>query len=77
VGSSFLMEIMELRERIDELTTEADLQALQSQNQRQMEHLGEELTSAFDKNDLDEALRFTAMLQYHHRVDETVREKME
>jgi hypothetical protein len=71
------MEIMELRERIDELTAAEDLTALQSQNQRQMQFLGEELASALQKNDLDEALRFTAMLQYHHRVDETVREKME
>jgi len=39
VGSMFLMEIMELREKIEEISGEAELKALQSNNLLRMEEL--------------------------------------
>ena len=75
VGSDFLMEIMELRETIDHTSEETELQQLQTHNLLQMEQIGKEFTIALDRDNLDEALRLTAMLQYCHRVDETIRDK--
>ena len=69
------MEIMELRETIDDTFVETDLQLLQTHTLLRMEQIGKDLTMAFDKSNLDDAQRLAAMLQYYHRVDETIKGK--
>jgi hypothetical protein len=46
-------------------------------NRQRMEKICEKLPKLFESNDLDEAYRLTATLQYLHRIDETLREKID
>lgn len=72
----FLMEIMELRETIDETSTDDELKLLLNDNDSKIKALSTELSESFQSGDLDTALKLTAMMQYWTRVDETIREKM-
>lgn len=81
-----LMEVMELREAIEEATGDEALQELLEDNMARMDDVYQELTHTFStKNkdgtartpDLDRALECTVMMQYYSRIDETIREKMD
>ena len=81
VGSEFLLEIMQLREMVDELGDGSDdrdreLKEQWSQNQARTEETCEQLDEAIQAKDLDKALELTARLQYWNRVEETIRGKI-
>ena len=81
-----LMEVMELREAIEEANGDEALQELLDDNKARMDDVYKELTHAFSTSnkdgtartpDLDRALECTVMMQYYNRIDETIREKMD
>ena len=75
---SLLMEVMELREEIDEASDDADiLRTLLGQNEERMERVVKLLGEAFDwRGDMEEARRLTAQLQYWKRIDEKIVDKL-
>lgn len=70
-----LMEVMEIREEIEETEDEGALQSLLEENITRMESVCNELADAFANQDLDSALELAVKLQYYNRIDETIREK--
>lgn len=78
-----LMEIMEIREAIEDATSDAELQPLLEENNARLEDVYQQLSQAFqpqegdDAPNLDRALECTVMVQYYSRIDEAIREKME
>lgn len=83
VGTEFLLQIMEIRERVDELASgggsddDDDFRPLLQENDDRIAETCRELENALEKNDLDRALEMTARLQYWNRVTETIRGKMQ
>mmetsp|Transcript_27355 Transcript_27355/g.33132 ORF Transcript_27355/g.33132 Transcript_27355/m.33132 type:complete len:223 (-) Transcript_27355:212-880(-) len=75
VGNDFLMAIMEIREEIDEATSDKELNVLLKENNRQIDRLCLDLAEAF-KHDMENAKRMTARLQYLVRIEETIRERL-
>jgi Fe-S protein assembly co-chaperone HscB len=76
VGNEFLMDVMEIRESII-ATPATNLQPLWKETRLKIQQVCEELDDAFEKEDNEKALRLSAMLQYWHRIEETIHEKME
>jgi molecular chaperone HscB len=86
VGPGFLMHVMEMREDIDSIAGLQDgrssedatreLEELLSSAQQEMEEVLEELDKAFQHDHLDKALELSAQLQYLHRIEETIVEKL-
>lgn len=71
----FLTDVMEVRESVD--STSADhLQPLWKETKLSIESLIGDLTIAFDEDDLDKAIELAARLQYWHRIESAIREKM-
>lgn len=76
VGSEFLMHIMEIRESIQYCRDDRLLKSLLKGNQMRVDQTCDELSRAFESHNYDKALEETARLQYWHRIDETIREKI-
>ena len=76
VGNEFLMDVMEIRESIV-ATPAANFEPLWKEMRLKIQQVCEELDDAFEKEDSEKALRLSAMLQYWHRIEETIHEKME
>ena len=75
---ALLMEVMELREQIDEASDDADiLRRLRGQNEERMGRVVKLLGEAFDgRKDMEEARRLTAQLQYWKRIEEKIVDKL-
>ena len=72
-----LMQVMEIREEIDEADDDADiLRQLLVQNEERMGDTCTELADAFEVDNLDEARRLTARLQYWKRIEEKIVDKL-
>jgi len=83
VDMALLMEVMELREEIDEAAQDAGvLRTLLGQNEQRMEHVVKRLGEAFDGDgcggggNIEEARRLTAQLQYWKRIEEKIVDKL-
>ena len=76
-GNLLLMEVMEIREEIDETDSEEGLKSLLEENTKKIEDVCNQLAGAFSTEDLDLALELTVKLQYYNRIDETIRAKMD
>lgn len=76
----FLMMVMELREAIDSSPPEK-MEALMQEIQNNIQQVLDELEIAFDgnesKTDLERARKLSAQLQYWHRIESTIRDKMD
>lgn len=77
VGGDFLMEIMELRESIQNMADDETLRAAMQENQKRLQVTCEDLAAAINAQDFEQARELTARLQYWNRVEETIREKMD
>jgi molecular chaperone HscB len=74
---TFLMEVMDVREALVEAGKRLDkLQPLRDANTTSMERLYDELASAFAAQDMEQALKLTARLQYLQRIEEEIHERM-
>jgi molecular chaperone HscB len=89
VGPGFLMHVMELRETIDSVAEDInrnggednqdairELEEILATAQEEMEEVLKELDNAFQHELLDKALELSAQLQYLHRIEETIQEKL-
>lgn len=76
LGHDFLMNIMEIREQTDGTDDVTELKKLLAENQGRIDETCEELAIAFGNDDLDEAKRLAAKLQYWNRIRETILEKI-
>lgn len=76
VGMEFLMQVMELREAVDS-TSPASLKPIWDETQQDISHVVEELEAAFEEEDISKSVELSAQLQYWHRIEETIYEKME
>lgn len=85
VGNEFLFTIMETRESIEDiLHSDSDndevkdnkLRPILTHNQDLIEETCQHLITAFQSNDLKEAKKLTAQLQYWYRVEETIIDKI-
>lgn len=70
--ATFLMEVMELREELEDAPDVARLALLQERNRAQMEALGSELALAFARQQMEPARKLTAQLQYLNRIGEEI-----
>ena len=79
VGMDFLMQVMAIREEIDDISTGSDfeLRLLLEQNDERMKETCRAFQEALEQEDLESALKYAARLQYWNRVTETIREKMD
>ena len=79
VGMEFLMQVMEIREAVDDIADGRDeaLRPLHDENDERIAETCRLLEEALESGDLDAALQQTARLQYWNRVEETIREKIE
>ena len=78
LGMDFLMEIMEVREELEEAGAEPErLRVLRASNQEAMDELHAKLQGAFDEsNDVATAHDLTARLQYLARIEEEIHSRM-
>jgi hypothetical protein len=77
VGMEFLMTVMEVRESVDSTSPE-HMQPLWQETKFSIAKLIEDLTIAFDEEqDVNKAIELAAQLQYWHRIESTIREKMD
>ena len=84
VGQEFLMQIMELRQAVEDAAAvndhadrEALLRPLWEENKRRIQETCERLDQVIESGDLETALELTARLQYWNRMDETIRVGLE
>ena len=76
VGQDFLMEIMELREEVDDKNSDDDLKILLQQNRIRIKDTCSDLSLAFEKRDLSSAMKLTGILQYWNRIEEKIVDKI-
>jgi len=79
VGMDVLMLVMEVRELVEQHHQQEDkkkLESLMTDNRRRVEDTTEQLKEAFEKEDMVEAKRLVATLQYWNRIHETIMEKL-
>jgi Fe-S protein assembly co-chaperone HscB len=77
LGGSFLAEMLELRESVEDAPSEQALRALAAHNEARVHALSADLAAAFAAGDLDEATRLTARLQYLQRVASEIEQRRE
>lgn len=70
----FLMEIMEINEKLAEAESLEDVEKIGEENQKVLDSLTKELSFAFEKDDLDEAKNLLSQLKYYANIDEKVKE---
>ncbi|TVU50392.1 hypothetical protein EJB05_01762, partial [Eragrostis curvula] len=69
-----LMEMMEIREAVNDATDSETLEKIQSQIKRKLETWSETFQEAFDKRDFNSAVEATQRMRYYERaVEETVK----
>uniref|UniRef100_A0A0E0MM50 J domain-containing protein n=1 Tax=Oryza punctata TaxID=4537 RepID=A0A0E0MM50_ORYPU len=69
-----LMEMMEIRETVNDASDSQTLEKIQSQIKRKMETWSHSFQEAFEKRDFDRAVKATQRMRYYERaVEETVK----
>lgn len=76
VGQDFLFQIMELREEVDDASSDETLRELHELNKTRIRVTCAELGVAFKDNNFPSAQRLTAILQYWNRIESTILDKM-
>ena len=76
VGQNFLLDIMQIREDIENTTSQGKLKNLFHDNEKTIYHTCSLLSTAFLQNNQENKLKYTAQLQYWKRIRETLVEKM-
>mmetsp|Transcript_301 Transcript_301/g.465 ORF Transcript_301/g.465 Transcript_301/m.465 type:complete len:217 (+) Transcript_301:135-785(+) len=76
IDNNLLTEIMEVREEIEDASSDNELRALLLTCHERQSKLYEKLVSAFREERIEDAKSDTAKLQYWNRVEETIKEKI-
>ncbi|GAB5586625.1 molecular chaperone [Umbelopsis nana] len=63
-----LMEVMEIREQMEEAESEDDIEKLKVENNEKIHQTADQLTHAFKSNNLEEAKELTVQLQYWDNI---------
>eukprot|EP00884_Botryococcus_braunii_P013970 jgi/Botrbrau1/22574/Bobra.176_1s0007.1 len=71
-----LMEVMELRQAVEDTSDPDELARLASFNQEQEAKCVQELATAFERGELDRAQELVTQLRYITRVGEAIKEKL-
>ncbi|KAI8890288.1 Co-chaperone Hsc20 [Backusella circina FSU 941] len=69
-----LMEVMEFREELDEVTTEKELLPLKERNDEKYQETVDKLTAAFDQHDYSQAKQLAIELQYWNSIKSAIHE---
>merc|ERR1719215_20200 len=77
VGGEFLMEVMMIRETIDDANDDKELKQLLEENQERIYACCVALDDAFQNKENELAKRLAAKLQYWNRVEGIIKEKMD
>ncbi|NXN24974.1 HSC20 protein, partial [Nycticryphes semicollaris] len=73
--SAFLMEIMEMNEKLAEPKNEDSLQEIETLIKVKQEELTEEVTAAFERGDLQEAKKLLAKMKYFANLEDKLKNK--
>ncbi|XP_010190328.1 PREDICTED: iron-sulfur cluster co-chaperone protein HscB, mitochondrial, partial [Mesitornis unicolor] len=73
--SAFLMEIMEINEKIAESRNEGILEETENLIKAKQEELTKEVTAAFERDDLQEAKKLLAKMKYFANVLDKLKNK--
>ncbi|NXF48343.1 HSC20 protein, partial [Oceanites oceanicus] len=73
--SVFLMEIMEINEKLAEPKNEAILEDIETLIKVKQEELTKELTAAFERADLQEAKKLLAKMKYFANLEDKLKNK--
>lgn len=76
LGADFLMQVMSLREEVEESQSKEDLRRQLQENKIRISEAVEDLATAFDQNDFHKAKCAAATLNYWKRIEETVNDKI-
>jgi len=76
VDNNLLLEIMEVREEIEHVSSDDELKPILQSCQKQQSEICQELANAFREKRMNDARSETAKLQYWNRIEETILEKM-
>ncbi|NXA37313.1 HSC20 protein, partial [Eudromia elegans] len=73
--SEFLMEIMEINEKLAEPNNECHLEEIETLIKAKQEQLTKEVTTAFERDDLQEAKKVLAKMKYFANLEDKLRNK--
>jgi|AntRauTorckE5430_2_1112549.scaffolds.fasta_scaffold01055_2 molecular chaperone HscB len=76
VGMDVLMLVMEVRELVDNEEDVKELEGMMKDNDERVEDTTRMLEEAFERDDMGEAKRLVATLQYWNRIHDTILEKL-
>ncbi|NWW29393.1 HSC20 protein, partial [Panurus biarmicus] len=71
--SAFLMEIMEINEKLAEPKNEANLEEIETLIKVKQEELTREVTAAFERDDLQEAKKLLAKMKYFANLEDKLK----
>ncbi|XP_064025020.1 iron-sulfur cluster co-chaperone protein HscB isoform X2 [Pogoniulus pusillus] len=74
-GSEFLMEIMEINEKLAESKNEDSLQEIEILIKVKQEELTKEVAAAFERDDLQEAKKLLAKMKYFANLEDKLKQK--
>ena len=69
-----LMQVLDVHEQLESMTTEEDVAAVARENQERMREIEQRLGAAFEKQDWDAATQLTVELRYWTSLDRAVKE---
>lgn len=72
-----LMEIMELREQIEEASSPSDIKSLVHNNRQAMDAVKVELKASYESRDFPKMVELTNRLQYLSKADYEARERLD
>uniref|UniRef100_A0A8C6ZCR3 HscB mitochondrial iron-sulfur cluster cochaperone n=1 Tax=Nothoprocta perdicaria TaxID=30464 RepID=A0A8C6ZCR3_NOTPE len=73
--SQFLMEIMEINEKLAEPSNEGNLEEIETLIKAKQEQLTKEVTTAFERDDLQEAKKLLAKMKYFANLEDKLKNK--
>ncbi|XP_062446481.1 iron-sulfur cluster co-chaperone protein HscB [Rhea pennata] len=73
--SEFLMEIMEINEKLVEPNNEGNLEEIETLIKVKQEELTKEVTAAFERDDLQEAKKLLAKMKYFANLEDKLKNK--
>lgn len=70
----FLMELMEVNERVAKIQSDDELQDIDQQNQKVISNLSNLISAAFRSRDIKQAKALLIKLKYYKNIDDKIKE---